>query len=365
MPALASLWYSTMTWVPRTPLTAKPTWTGPPSSLPRLGIQLEIRATDYNQFQDKVRRGKHQIFTWGWLADYPDAENFLFLLYGPGAKSVHDGENAANYQNADYDRLYSTLRSWTTARPNRPVIDQMVRILQEDAPWSWGYSTHRGRITAGCATANPASWCGTRRSTTASTPPKAQPQPAGLESPGLLAGSGRVGGVGRHGLGSRQDFAGTRSADGLAAPRSFVTERSVMLQYILRRLGYGLVILIGVNLITFLLFFTVNTPDDMARLNIGGKRVMPDQIEKWKVERGYDKPMLFNDQAQGTDQLTQTVFWERSVSLFVFDFGRADNASGGDIGYQIAQRMGVSLRRRRCRSSCSAYWPASSLPCGW
>ena len=117
-----------------------------------------------------------------------------------------------------------------------------------------------------------------------------------------------------------------------------------MLQYILRRLGYGLVILIGVNLITFLLFFTVNTPDDMARLNIGGKRVTPDQIEKWKVERGYDKPMLFNDQAQGTDQLTQTVFWERSVSLFVFDFGRADNASGGDIGYQIAQRMGVSLR---------------------
>ena len=117
-----------------------------------------------------------------------------------------------------------------------------------------------------------------------------------------------------------------------------------MLQYILRRLGYGLVILIGVNLITFLLFFTVNTPDDMARLNIGGKRVTPDQIEKWKVERGYDKPMLFNDQAQGTDKLTQTVFWERSVSLFVFDFGRADNASGGDIGYQIAQRMGVSLR---------------------
>ena len=101
-----------------------------------------------------------------------------------------------------------------------------------------------------------------------------------------------------------------------------------MLQYILRRLGYGLVILIGGNLITFLLFFTVNTPDDMARLNIGGKRVTPDQIEKWKVERGYDKPMLFNDQAQGTDKLTQTVFWERSVSLFGFDFGRADNASG-------------------------------------
>ncbi|MFZ4552018.1 MAG: ABC transporter permease [Aquabacterium sp.] len=117
-----------------------------------------------------------------------------------------------------------------------------------------------------------------------------------------------------------------------------------MLNYILRRLGYGLVILIGVNLITFLLFFTVNTPDDMARLNIGGKRVTPEQIEKWKVERGYDKPMLLNAKADGVEMLTNTVFWDRSVSLFAFKFGRADNASGGDIGYQIRQRMGVSLQ---------------------
>ncbi|MBI5924214.1 MAG: ABC transporter permease [Aquabacterium sp.] len=117
-----------------------------------------------------------------------------------------------------------------------------------------------------------------------------------------------------------------------------------MLQYILRRLGYGFLILIGVNLITFVLFFTVNTPDDMARLNIGGKRVTPDQIEKWKVERGYDKPMLFNPQAEGASKLTDTVFWDRSISLFRFEFGRADNASGGDIGYQIRQRMGVSLQ---------------------
>jgi ABC-type transport system substrate-binding protein len=105
----------------------------------KLGIQLEIRATDYNQFQDKVRRGKHQIFTWGWLADYPDAENFLFLLYGPGAKSVHDGENAANYQNPEYDRLYARLRLMDDGPAKQAVIDQMVRILQEDAPWSFGY----------------------------------------------------------------------------------------------------------------------------------------------------------------------------------------------------------------------------------
>jgi len=105
----------------------------------KLGIQLEIRATDYNQFQDKVRRGKHQIFTWGWLADYPDAENFLFLLYGPGAKSVHDGENAANYQNPEYDKLYAQLRFMDDGPAKQAVIDQMVRILQEDSPWSWGY----------------------------------------------------------------------------------------------------------------------------------------------------------------------------------------------------------------------------------
>ncbi len=117
-----------------------------------------------------------------------------------------------------------------------------------------------------------------------------------------------------------------------------------MFSYILRRLGYGLVILIGVNLITFALFFTVNTPDDMARLNIGGKRVTADQIDKWKAERGYDKPLLFNDKAEGVSRVTDTVFWDRSVSLFLFDFGRADSASGGDIGYQIRQRMGVSLQ---------------------
>lgn len=117
-----------------------------------------------------------------------------------------------------------------------------------------------------------------------------------------------------------------------------------MLNYVIRRLAYGLVILIGVNLITFVLFFTVNTPDDMARLSIGGKRVTPEQIEKWKAERGYNKPMLINEQELGAAKVTNTVFWDRSVSLFLFDFGRADNDSAGDIGYQIQQRMGVSLK---------------------
>ncbi len=117
-----------------------------------------------------------------------------------------------------------------------------------------------------------------------------------------------------------------------------------MLNYIVRRTLYGVLILIGVNLATFFLFFTVNTPDDMARLNIGGKRVTPELIEKWKVERGYDKPLYFNEARQGTQKFTETIFWERSVSLFTFRFGRADGEAAGDIGHEVARRMWVSLQ---------------------
>ena len=117
-----------------------------------------------------------------------------------------------------------------------------------------------------------------------------------------------------------------------------------MWNYILRRLGYGLLILIGVNLLTFFLFFTVNTPDDMARLNIGGKRVTQEQIDKWKSERGYDKPLYWNEAGEGTDKLTRTVLWERSVSLMMMEFGRSDSARSVDIGHEVATRMGVSLQ---------------------
>ena len=117
-----------------------------------------------------------------------------------------------------------------------------------------------------------------------------------------------------------------------------------MFQYIVRRTFYGLLILLGVNLVTFFLFFTVNTPDDMARLNIGGKRVTAEQISKWKTERGYDKPLYWNDKVLGNDKLTDTIFFDRSVSLFSFNFGRADGEGAGDIGYQVKKRMRVSLQ---------------------
>jgi peptide/nickel transport system permease protein len=117
-----------------------------------------------------------------------------------------------------------------------------------------------------------------------------------------------------------------------------------MFGFVLRRLGYGLLVLLGVNLATFFLFFTVNTPDDMARLNLGGKRVTQEAIEKWKAERGYDKPLYFNAKEAGSKAVTETIFWERSVSLFTFDFGRADAETAGDIGTEVATRMWVSVQ---------------------
>jgi ABC-type transport system substrate-binding protein len=105
----------------------------------KLGIQLEIRATDFNQYQDKTLKGKHQIFWGGWLADYPDAENFLFLLYGPLARSRSEGDNYANYENPDYDKLYRQLQSLDDGPQKQAVIDKMVALLQQDSPWCFGY----------------------------------------------------------------------------------------------------------------------------------------------------------------------------------------------------------------------------------
>src|SRR5262252_5004653 len=98
-----------------------------------------------------------------------------------------------------------------------------------------------------------------------------------------------------------------------------------MLAYIIRRVMYAIPILIGVNLITFVLFFVVNTPDDMARMQLGVKRVTPEAIQKWKAERGYDKPLLWNAQASGSAKLTDTIFVDKSLSMFVLDFGRSED----------------------------------------
>jgi len=115
----------------------------------KIDIQLEVRATDNNQYQDKVRKSKHQVFWSGWNADYPDAENFLFLLYGPNAKSVSDGENTSNYQNPEYDKLFVQLKTLDDGPQKQAVIDKMVRILQEDAPWSMGFFPYASAAVQG------------------------------------------------------------------------------------------------------------------------------------------------------------------------------------------------------------------------
>lgn len=114
-----------------------------------------------------------------------------------------------------------------------------------------------------------------------------------------------------------------------------------MLNYIIRRILYSIPILIGVNLITFALFFVVNTPEDMARMHLGTKHVTDEAIWKWKQERGYDKPLLYNSTVQGMQKITNTIFFEKSIAMFAFDFGRADD--GRDIAREIKTRMWPSL----------------------
>ncbi len=114
-----------------------------------------------------------------------------------------------------------------------------------------------------------------------------------------------------------------------------------MLNYIIRRMFYAIPILIGVNLITFTLFFVVNTPDDMARMQLGIKRVTPEAITKWKQDRGYDKPLVYNSAEKGVRRFTHTIFFEKSAAMFAFDFGRADD--GRDIAHEIKTRMLPSL----------------------
>ena len=114
-----------------------------------------------------------------------------------------------------------------------------------------------------------------------------------------------------------------------------------MIAYLIRRILYAIPILIGVSLLTFTLFFVVNTPDDMARMQLGIKRVTPDAIEKWKQQHGYNKPLFFNRETSGVGKLTDTIFWQKSAGMFILDFGYSDD--GRNISREIQTRMGPSL----------------------
>lgn len=105
----------------------------------KLNLQLVVRATDYNRFQEKIRKGDAQIFYWGWNADYPDPENFLFLLHGPQGKVRHDGENAANYDNPEHNELFERMKNMENGPQRQAIIDKMLAIARNDAPWVWGF----------------------------------------------------------------------------------------------------------------------------------------------------------------------------------------------------------------------------------
>jgi oligopeptide transport system substrate-binding protein len=104
----------------------------------KINIQLDIRATDYNRFQEKMLKGTAQLFQWGWNADYPDPENFMFLLYGPNAKAGKNGENAANYESPEFDRLFNEMKNMPNGPERLDIINKMVSLVQQDAPWLWG-----------------------------------------------------------------------------------------------------------------------------------------------------------------------------------------------------------------------------------
>jgi len=114
-----------------------------------------------------------------------------------------------------------------------------------------------------------------------------------------------------------------------------------MIAYIIRRVLYALPILLGVNIITFALFFMVNSPDQMAQVQLGMKHITPDAVKNWKQQHGYNKPLFINASKSGFNKVTDTIFFDKSLRLFVFDFGKSDQ--GRVISQEIKERMWPSL----------------------
>lgn len=114
-----------------------------------------------------------------------------------------------------------------------------------------------------------------------------------------------------------------------------------MIIYIIRRILYAVPILLAVNILTFTLFFFVNSPDDIAQSQLGDRRVTAQSIENWKVDRGYHLPLLYNSEAVGIQSITDTIFFQKSVKMIAFDFGSSD--SNRNINSDISERMWPSL----------------------
>jgi hypothetical protein len=246
-----------------------------------------------------MRKGNAQVYFWGWFADYPDPENYLFLLTSSQGKVKFDGENASNYSEPEYDKLYDRMKSLPDGPERMQVIDQMVKIVQRDAPWSFGiFPGSTGVYQQWLLNAKPSGviqdklryvridGAARAQKVVEWNQPKAWP---------LLLVCSRwrccCGRRGACGCGARMRMRARR--------RSRWRRGGGLIAYLIRRTLYAVLVLIGINFVTFFLFFSVNTPDDMARLQLGGKRVAAEAIERWKAERGYDKPLYFNTEADG------------------------------------------------------------------
>ncbi len=107
--------------------------------LRKLDVQLVVRATDLNRFQEKLRNGTAQLYILGWNADYPDPENFMFLLHGPQSRARGSGENASNYASGEFDDLFEQMRNMDNGPERQNIIDRMIAVVQRDAPWAFGF----------------------------------------------------------------------------------------------------------------------------------------------------------------------------------------------------------------------------------
>ena len=105
----------------------------------KLAIQLEIRDTDWNRLQDKIRKGSQQLYILGWNGDYPDPENFLFLLHGAQARMKGDGVNSSNYASPAYDSLFPRMKDLPNGPDRAQAIHRMVQVARQDAPWAFGF----------------------------------------------------------------------------------------------------------------------------------------------------------------------------------------------------------------------------------
>ena len=289
----------------------------------RLGLDVEIAATTYNQFQEKVRKGAYQIFMWGWIADYPDPENFLFLLWGPLAHSKSHGSNTANFADPRYDALFARMK----------VAENGARAARDDPR-----DARDPRAGAALDRALPPRELhalprlGAQREADRALAPDGPLRGRRLRA---ARASGARNGTSRC-AGPPGRWRRSRSAVVAPGRRHLPAREAMMLAYVIRRSAYGFVTLLGVLLLLFLLFFLYATPEQMARRAVGEK-APPEALEQWIVNHGYDKPKVWNP-----EHPLDTLLVEHFRRTLTFDFGRSD-ADGTPILQRLREGSGPSL----------------------